>query len=310
LQLTNGYLPALLAYAGFSFADASVKALGEHLSIFEIGFFLNVFAGLILVMIPYPDERWYGFWRMERPFAVQGRAICGVAASLLGIYAFTSIPLTDAYALIFLAPLFVTILSVLVLKEKVGMWRWSGVVLGFAGVLLVVKPGFRDLQWGHLCAAGAGLSTGIAVIVLRMVGSHAKRTSILGTLFLYLICTNGAILLYRGMQQPGALELAVLAFAGLCFGLGQWAFILATRYGTANQIPPMHYSQLIWAVLFSALIFKDYPDPLGVIGLSFVASAGILPLIREQILKTSGGRIHESARRSRSLAGDCRRGEM
>ena len=148
--MTNGYLPALLAYAGFSFADASVKALGEHLSIFEIGFFLNVFAGLILVMIPHPDERWYDFWRMERPFAVQGRAICGVAASLLGIYAFTSIPLTDAYALIFLAPLFVTILSVLVLKEKVGMWRWSGVVLGFAGVLLVVKPGFRDLQWGHL----------------------------------------------------------------------------------------------------------------------------------------------------------------
>jgi drug/metabolite transporter (DMT)-like permease len=63
-------------------------------------------------------------------------------------------------------------------------------------------------------------------------------------------------------------------------------------------------------VLFSALIFKEYPDPLGVIGLFFVASAGILPLIRKQILKTSGGSIHECARRSRSLPGDCGRGEM
>ena len=110
--MTNGILLALAAYATFSFGDACIKALGGQLSIFEIGFFSTLFAGFFLLFAKPRQERWRDFLRMQRPWLVQARALSGLGAGLLGIVAFTSIPFAEAYALIFLSPLFVTLLSV------------------------------------------------------------------------------------------------------------------------------------------------------------------------------------------------------
>ncbi|MGF9694073.1 DMT family transporter [Rhizobium sp. 0TCS1.26] len=281
--MTNVYILAVLAYAAFSVTDASVKAAGGHLSIFETAFIVNVFAGLALLATRHPDQRWRDFWRTDYPLAVHGRAICGVVASLCGVYAFTTIPLAQAYALVFLAPLFVTIMSALVLKEYVGIWRWSAVVVGFLGVLLVVKPGHQPFEAGHLAAIFTGLGTGTAVIILRRVGGKVKTTSVLGTLILYLLGLNAVAMLVRGVSVPSWRECALLALAGICYGLGQWAFVLATRYGNANQIAPMHYSQLAWAVVFGALIFNEFPDAIALVGIFIIASAGLLTVVRERL---------------------------
>jgi drug/metabolite transporter (DMT)-like permease len=281
--VTNVYILAVLAYAAFSVTDASVKAAGGQLSIFETAFIVNVFAGLALLATRHPEERWRDFWRTAHPLAVHGRAICGVVASLCGVYAFTTIPLAQAYALVFLAPLFVTIMSALVLKEHVGIWRWSAVVIGFLGVLLVVKPGHQPFEAGHLAAIFTGLGTGSAVIILRRVGGKVKTTSVLGTLILYLLALNSVAMLVRGVSVPSFRECALLALAGLCYGLGQWAFVLATRYGNANQIAPVHYSQLAWAVVFGALIFNEFPDGIALIGIFIIASAGLLTVVRERL---------------------------
>ena len=124
--MTRGILLALLAYASFSWGDAAIKAIGGELSVFEIGFFSTLFAGFFIVFTRPRDERWREFWKMERPLAVQARALSGIAAGMLGIYAFTTIPLAEVYSLIFMSPLFVTILSILVLGEMAAMVRSYG----------------------------------------------------------------------------------------------------------------------------------------------------------------------------------------
>ncbi|MFB9948594.1 DMT family transporter [Rhizobium puerariae] len=292
--MRNVYVLALIAYAAFSVTDASVKATGTHLSVFEIAFLVNVFSGLTLLLTRHPNEQWRDFWRIDRPWAVHGRAVCGVVASLCGVYAFTTIPLTQSYALIFLAPLFVTIMSALILKESVGPWRWSAVLVGFVGVLLVVKPGYQAFEWGHLAAIGTGLGTGTAVIILRGLGGRAKTTSILGMLISYLLVLNAIMMIFWGMRVPTLREFALLGLAGISYGLGQWAFILAARYGNANQMAPMHYSQLAWAVLFGVLIFNEYPDALALLGITVIGGAGLFTVVREKIRRERAPRKAEA----------------
>jgi drug/metabolite transporter (DMT)-like permease len=125
--VTNGILLALIAYASYSCNDAAVKSLGGQFTVFEIGFFSTLFAGLFLLFTRPNGERWRDFWHTKRPWAVQARAWSGIASGVLSVYAFTTIPLAEAYALIFLAPLCVTILSTLILKERSAPgdgWRW------------------------------------------------------------------------------------------------------------------------------------------------------------------------------------------
>jgi len=286
---------ALLAYAAFSITDASVKAAGGgHLSVFQMAFIVNVFAALAVLFTRHPGERWRDFWRTAHPLAVHGRAICGVVASLTGVYAFTAIPLAQAYALVFMAPLFVTIMSALVLKEHVGMWRWSAVIIGFIGVLLVVKPGHAAFEGGHLAAMFTGLGTGSAVIILRRVNGKVKTTSVLGTLIAYLLLVNAGVMLIHGASVPTLKECALLALAGMSYGLGQWAFVSATRHGNATQIAPMHYSQLAWAVVFGALIFDEFPDAVALVGISIIIFAGLLTVLREK-MRGTGGPIGQAA---------------
>ncbi|MGP2491963.1 DMT family transporter [Mesorhizobium sp. PUT5] len=280
---TSVYLCAFTAYACFSISDAFTKALHGPLSVFEIGFFENLFAVLVLLNTRHGDERWRDFWKMSRPWPVHLRAICGVCSSLCAIYAFTTVPLVDAYSLIFLAPFFVTIMSVLVLKEYVGPWRWFAVALGFVGVLLAVKPGFQTLELGHLSAAIAGLSSGTSIIIVRSLGSGAKKTSVLGMLFAYLVAFNTVAMLIKGFVVPSAHDFLCLVLSGLAVGFGQLAFVTAARNGSANQIAPVAYSQLGWAMLFGIIVFAEFPDALAILGVGVIAFAGLLTALRERL---------------------------
>ncbi len=281
--LTNVYACAFAAYACFSISDVFTKGVDGPLSVFEIGFFESLFAAAVLLTTRHENERWIEFWKMDRPWPIHLRALCGLLSGLCAIYAFTTIPLVDAYSLIFLAPFFVTIMSVLFLKEQVGIWRWFAVALGFVGVLLAVKPGFQEFHPGHLAAAIAGFSTGTSIIIMRSLGTSVKKTSILGILFLYLIGVNGVGMVLRGLNPLTPHDLLFMALSGLFIGLGQLCFVTAARNGNANQIAPVAYSQLGWAMLFGILIFNEYPDLLAIVGVMVIAAAGLLTVVRERI---------------------------
>jgi drug/metabolite transporter (DMT)-like permease len=279
----NGILLALIAYASYSCGDAVVKSLGGQFTVFEIGFFMTLFAGFFLFFTRPADERWRDFWRTRRPWAVQARAWAGIASGVLSVYAFTTIPLAEVYALIFLAPLFVTILSTVILKEKVGPWRWLAVVAGFAGVMLVVRPGFRELHLGHLAAFAVAFLAATSVILMRSLAQEEKRTTMLGVLVGYGLLFNGVCAAATSFTLPDGRQLAWLILAGAFAAGGQLLQLLAAKYAPANRVAPTHYSQIVWAVVLGALFFREYPDALALAGLAVVGASGLLTMVREEV---------------------------
>ncbi|MDS7594101.1 DMT family transporter [Agrobacterium tumefaciens] len=280
--MQKGFLLGLFAYASFSFGDATIKSLGSQIGVFQIGFFSILFSGIFIYFSRPRDERWRDFWRMSRPFAVHGRAISGLFAGILGIYAFTTIPLAEAYALIFLSPLFVTVLSAVVLKEDIGPWRWAAVLAGIVGVFLVVRPGFKALELGHVAAIGVAFLAALTIVLLRSLAGKEKRTSIMGVLLMYGLIFNGLASIPE-FVIPDLHQLLAFAFIGLCTATGQITLLVATKIAPASQIAPSHYSQILWAVAIGATFFHEYPDAVAIMGLGVIAASGLLTMIREKV---------------------------
>ena len=191
--MLRGIVLGFLSYAVFSWGDAAVKALGGRLPVFEISFFVTLFALIALPAVRPRHENWRDMFRMHRPGLVLLRSVSGMTAGILGVLAFTTLPFAEAYALIFLSPIFATLLSVIFLGERIGWRRSLAIVVGFAGVLIVVRPGFRELQVGHFAAIAVALCAAITVIVLRTLGPTEKRITLMGVpLVLSLMVTAAA----------------------------------------------------------------------------------------------------------------------
>lgn len=280
--MNNGVLLGLFAYASFAFGDATIKALGSNISVFQIGFFNVLFSSVIIFFSKPKTEHWREFWKMSMPLAVHGRAFCGLLAGIFSIYAFTNAPLAEAYSLIFLAPMIVTILSALFLGERIGLWRWGSVIAGLCGVLLVVRPGFKVFELGHLAAIAVAIVAATTSVLLRSMAGREKRTSIMGTLILYGLIGN-AVIGGTSFTVPSYGELAALAVVGSFTAIGQIAFLAAARLVPASQIAPTHYSQIGWAVLLGAVFFHEVPELYTYLGLALIVSAGLLTMFREKI---------------------------
>ena len=173
-------------------------------------------------------------------------------------------------------------LSIVILKEKVGPWRWAAVVAGFAGIMLVVRPGFRAMELGHLAALLVAFLAAATIILMRSLAQE-KQTTMLGVLVGYGLVFNGlAAAATSSFTLPDPRLLGMLALAGACTAGGHRLQLLATRRSPANQIAPTHYSQIIWAVVIGATFFSEYPDWITLIGLAVVGGSGLLTLVREK----------------------------
>jgi len=287
--MVKGISLGFLAFGIFSCGDACVKALGGRLTVFEIGFFTTLVAFIAVPFVKRPSERWRDMFRMHSPKLVLLRTFAGVTAGLLGIYSFTHLPLAEVYALIFLAPLFVTLLSIPFLGETVGWRRGLAILIGFLGVLLVVRPGFRELLPAHLAATGIAVCGAVTVLVLRALGPTEKRITLMGVVFVAALAVNGAIML-TDFRVPAPTDFLLIAGAGLCGGTGHMLLMAATRAAPANRIAPAQYSQIVWAVTLGALFFGELPDATAFAGIALVTLAGLFTFMREEKRGVKGPR--------------------
>ena len=265
----------LAAYGVFSVSDAFIKGLGSGFSPFLMGFWTAMFSAIPTILTRPKSERLSALYTAQRPLLLHARAALAFLAVLCVVYTFTHIPFAEAYALIFLAPVFSTILAVVVLKEHMTPGRWVGVALGFAGVLLVVRPGFRELSTGHLTAVlVAILGSGVAIL-LRQVSQTEQRITILAYALTYSFVLNGAILLILGQPVLPEPEILVrLAVIGMLGGIGNVLIVKAAQNAPAAWIAPTQYSQILWAVVLGALFFAEFPGPFTLVGLIVMAVAG------------------------------------
>lgn len=278
--MNKGILAAFGTYFLFSTGDATIKLLGASLPVFEILFFIMAVHLASLGVVKPRNEPWRAAFRMKEPKLVAVRAACAVIAGICSVTAFTNLPFAEAYALLFLMPVFTTLLSIPLLGEDVGWRRWLAVFVGFAGVLLVVRPGFQSLGIGHLAAIGGAAAGAGSMITLRRIGSIESRMTLLGAVYVATVVVNG-ILMIPHFVLPTPREAAMLTFVGLVGSIGQVLMIAATRRAPANRIATTQYSQIVWAVVFGIVIFNEWPDALALGGMALVAVSGLVTLQRE-----------------------------
>lgn len=279
--MLKGILLAFLSYASFSGGDAVVKHIGGRVDVFELGFFMMAFSIVPVILGKPRAERWGRLFEMKRPLLVHLRGISGVAGAVMSIYAFTHLPMAEAYALIFLIPFFTTLLSVAVLREPVGWRRWLAVVAGFAGILLVVKPGFREIGIAHLAGMGVAVCGAITIVLLRVLAGSERRSTLMAIVIVYALVAN-FVLMWPGFVMPSPALMLELAAAGVLTGFGHTFLIAATSNAPANIVAPVQYSQIAWAVILGIVFFAEIPDPLTFAGLAVVAVSGLFTFMREE----------------------------
>ncbi|SER50268.1 S-adenosylmethionine uptake transporter [Faunimonas pinastri] len=279
--MLKGIVLAFLSYAAYAMSDASIKFLNGRLDPFEVVFIGTVFGFAAVPFMMKRDDRWADLYRTTRRKLWLLRALVAVTGSVSSVIAFTALPMAEAFALIFLLPLFVTIFSVLFLGEKVGWRRWSAVIAGFVGVLVVLRPGFRELGIGHLAAIVGGLSGAVAIIILRVLGPTEKRVTLYGS-GLAGPLVAAAILMIPGFRWPTLeLWLPLLSY-GLLGALGNILLMVAAQFAPASRIAPPQYSQMIWGVGFGYFLFGDRLDVFMVIGIAIIMGAGLVTFVREE----------------------------
>ena len=278
-----GVLFALSAYALYSCCDAIIKGLGSGLSVFELAFFTTLFSLIPVVFTTPKGESWRRLFHLKHPWLLNMRGVSGMLGNLCIIYAFVTIPLAEAYSLAFLAPVFIVFISVWLLAEKVSVPRWLLLATSFIGVLIVVRPGFRELHLGHLAAVFSAICGAMTTSVLRRIAKDEQRISLIGVASLYILVVNGTLILINGgFHWPDLKQLALLLTIGGLGGTGNMLFIAATRSAPASLVAPIQYSQIFWAILFGAVFFFEYPDGVAYVGLAAIVIAGIFNVLDEK----------------------------
>ena len=209
------------------------------------------------------------------------RGLILVVANILFFYSISIISLAKALTLAFVAPLIVTALSSFFLGEFVGFRRWSAVIIGFLGSLIVIRPGFLDFNIATLAALGTGFFYGIYIIVTRKL--HTVDTPLLTLLITGIV---GAIILSIYMPftwvPPTSNQWILMICIGLCASVGHFFLILSLKYADASKLAPFSYFEIITNILIGFYFFGDLPDFWTWTGLSIIVCSGIYISLRER----------------------------
>ncbi len=277
----KGVLIAFVCFVAYAISDASVKLIDGRVPPLEAAFFGSCFGLIAVPFLLKRGDRWSDLVRTtNRPLWLL-RFVCSAIGTVGSIIAFTELSMAEAFSLIFLLPSFATILSVIFLKEKVGPRRWSAVVIGFVGVLIVLRPGFRELSFGHLTALVSGFTGAVSIVIYRAVGPAEKSVSLYGAGFLGSLLISGA-LMAPGFVWPTPHDFSLLASFGILATVGNVLLMVASFYASAAVVGPIQYSQMIWAVLFGYVLFGDRLDLPMFAGIVLIVGSGLLTVIRER----------------------------
>lgn len=281
---------ALLAFVLFSTHDVIVKSLGSSYSPVQIVFF-SVLLGLPIAMLMLMRDRTDGTLLPRYPGWTALRTGASVLTGVSVFYAFSVLPMAQTYAILFATPLLITALSVPILGERVGWRRSVAVVVGLCGVLVVLRPGAAGAEFGlgHFAALVGALGSAIASIIVRKIGAEERNV----VLLLYPMMANLAVMglalpfVYRPMPLADFGALAAMAALALAASL---SVIAAYKRAPAFQVAPMQYSQMIWAILFGALIFGEGVDLFTILGAAIIIASGVFILMREETANVSDNR--------------------
>lgn len=275
----HGVIFGIMAFAVFSSHDAVVKLVGRDFSAIQVIFF-SVLFGFPTVAMSMSADRALDNFRPHHPWFLALRTVMMVISMMCIFYAFSTLPLTQVYAIIFMSPLVTTVLSVPLLGEVVRLRRWIAIFFGLAGVLVVLRPGLTPMTAGHLAALVAAVLNACGGIVIRKISAD-ERSAVLILFPMFANLAVAAIVLPFVYKPMAIGELGLTAMIGVLAFAGQALLIAAFKRASPTLIAPMQYSQIIWATLFGVLFFNETPDLWVGIGTAIIVSSGIYIVWRE-----------------------------
>jgi len=296
--IARSTLVALTGFAVFSAHDALIKALPDY-SVFQIGFFSVLFSFVPFTLFLAVSRQEF-MLRPNNPVLVAIRCTSILGSMLFAFYAFRNLPLTQVYALIFSAPLIITVLSIPILGEKVKVFRWIAIIIGFVGVMIVLGTEFGTIGTGHIAGMMCAICSATTAVVTRKIGSSESTLTLIVYPLLVNLLVCGVAMLSVYQPMPGTV-LFTMCMIGLFAVAGQSLLIYAFRNAPAQYIAPFQYSQMIWAVVLGMLFFSETPERNVLLGAAIIIASGILIVLRE--LRVSSNKPILNTRNFRSVSG-------
>lgn len=274
-----GALYGLAAFGVYATHDLFIKQLGGTYSPFQILFFGALFSFPLITFFMIHDAR-PGTLRPVHPWWVALRSVSGAATAICAFYAFATLPLSQVYALVFATPLLITVLAIPMLGESVGLRRMLAVLVGLGGVVVVVQPEQASLELGHAAGLAAAVSGALNSVISRKIGNDERVV----VMVLYPMITNliiAALFLPFVYVEVALIDLGFMAIVSILGLVGMGFLVVGYVKSDAVMVAPTQYSQIIWAVLFGALFFDEYPGAETYIGATIIILSGLYILRRE-----------------------------
>jgi drug/metabolite transporter (DMT)-like permease len=275
----RGALFALLAFGIFATHDVFVKTLGASYSPVQILFF-SVLLSFPLATLMLMRDSSPGTLVPVHPWWMALRTVATVLTALGAFFAFSVLPLAQTYAILFAAPLLITVLAIPMLGETVRLRRWMAVIVGLGGVLVVLRPGATGLGAGHLAALTAAVGGAFNSVIVRKIGAEERPV----VMMLYPMVANFVLLgmaLYFVYEPMPIEHLGLLALIAIFAFTAGRLVIAAYQAGEAAIIAPMQYSQIIWATIYGYQFFDETIDRPTLIGSALIIASGLYIVLRE-----------------------------
>ena len=270
----------MLAWVMLPIMDGFAKYLSADLPVLQITwaryFFTVAFTFPIMFFFYRNQLRW-----TDKPKLQFIRGLILLTANICFFYAISVISLAKALTLAFVAPLIVTAFSPIFLGEKVGFRRWSAVIIGFIGSLVVIRPGFVEINLASFAALGTGIMYGFYLIITRKLSTSDNPL-----LTLLLTGVVGAVIISCVMPfvwvQPTINQWSMMAAIGVFACIGHLFLILSLKYADASKLAPFSYFEIITNILIGYYFFGDFPDNWTFLGLAIIVMSGVYIYQREQ----------------------------
>ena len=293
MSAAKGIFFKLISAVLFAVMSALVRDLGPVAPVGQMVFFRSAFAIVPVVLIYAIRGELMSAVRTKRPLGQLGRGTLSTFGMFTNFGALTRLPMADVTAISFASPLITVALAALILKERVRIYRWSAVAVGFVGVIVMLIPQFdvnhyaalgADVAaFGAVLAVGSAISSAATVIQTRRLTQSETTPCIV--FYFSLICTiAGALTLPFAWHTPTEVELAELIATGFLGGIAHIFLTESYRHASASVVAPFDYTSMLWALLIGWWVFGELPAALVYVGGVIVAAAGLFVIWRERQL--------------------------
>lgn len=275
-----GIAAMLISIILFSAMDSMVKWLGGSYPTHQIMFFRCTIAMAPIVVIIFMRGG-VSLLRIQEPFLLSLRCLLGITAMGFAFYAFSLMRLADGIAILHTTPLFMTVLSIVFLKERVGLHRWAAVLAGFVGMLIVVRPGNSMFESGSFYMLVAAFCISCTTILIRHLSIRSDPVNLTFYFTMTGVVISSVAIVFLGWQAPLSRDWLFFIGVGLFGGMAQYLMTVSYRHAQISTVAPLKYLSIGFGGVIAYFVWAELPDLQSLTGIAIIVGCGLYTLHRE-----------------------------